>query len=351
MTVTVVIPTYNRSKLLLEAVDSVLNQTYQNVEVIIVDDGSTDDTELRIRHYSKKLTYIKQPNAGVNAARNRAISLARGEYIALLDDDDLWLEFKLELQVELLERYKDVGFVFSDFVIRKDSGHVIRSGLRTWHPPQRQWSAIYTSKTHHSSRYHASSTAGTHPGYDVYRGDIYHPSLFEPYVLPSTSLIRRRCLDPDLRLVEHDPTCGDWEFFSRLSHRHSTIFMDTETTINRSHEDAFRLTRLPQQLQLARRLDMVERLWKSDHDFYTRHQNEVDTLANRLLVTLATHQALDADIDTARKTLRRGRPLKFRDLNIKNAILTTCIRTPGGEWLISALQWLRKAIARYRAQR
>jgi len=349
MKVSVIIPTYNRSKLLLEAADSVLNQTYRDFEIIIVDDGSTDDTENQISRYSDKITYIKQPNAGVNAARNRAISMARGDYIALLDSDDLWFDFKLELQVALLEQYPDVGFVFSDFLIRKESGNEIRSGLRTWHPPQRSWDAIYATKARHSFQGLAASPADAQPEYDVYRGDIYYPSLFEPYVLPSTALIRRRCLDTDLRLVDHDSTCGDWDFFARLSHRYSAIFMDLETTVNRSHEDAVRLTRVPQQLQLARRLNMIERIWKSDRHFYARHHEEVDALEHGLLLTLATQQALNADIHAARNTLRRRRRQNIRDYRIKDIVLTTCIRMPGAAWLLNTILLSKRVFAGLRA--
>ena len=102
--VSAIIPTYNRAALVTEAVDSVLAQTYQNVEVIVVDDGSTDGTQERLAQYGDKIRVIYQQNAGPSAARNLGIASATGSLIAFLDSDDLWLPTKLERQVTLLEQ-------------------------------------------------------------------------------------------------------------------------------------------------------------------------------------------------------------------------------------------------------
>ena len=114
--VSVIIPSYNRSRLCRQAVSSVLSQTYANVEVIVVDDGSTDDTEQVISGMDERVRYIRQENAGVSAARNRGLEAARGELIAFLDSDDLWLPWKLEAQVGLLEAFPDVGMVWTDMI-------------------------------------------------------------------------------------------------------------------------------------------------------------------------------------------------------------------------------------------
>lgn len=112
--VSVIIPTYNRSKLLIEAVRSVLNQTFQDFELLIIDDGSTDDTEQRIRDLQEsRIRYSRnRANSGVSASRNNGISKSRGIYIAFIDDDDQWLPEKLEKQVRVLDTSPpDVGAV------------------------------------------------------------------------------------------------------------------------------------------------------------------------------------------------------------------------------------------------
>ena len=112
--VSVVIPTYNSAQFIGEAVRSVLEQTYSHHEVIVVDDGSTDNSEDVLRLFGERIQYIHQENRGPSAARNGGIRLAKGDYICFLDADDLWLPGKLEVQVSFMERHKDLGVVFSD---------------------------------------------------------------------------------------------------------------------------------------------------------------------------------------------------------------------------------------------
>src|SRR5215469_9413426 len=102
--VSVIIPTFNRGDLICRAVDSALQQTYPNLQVIVVDDGSTDRTLHRLRRYGSQIQVISQANAGPSAARNRGIQAAKGELIAFLDSDDLWLPAKIERQVALLQK-------------------------------------------------------------------------------------------------------------------------------------------------------------------------------------------------------------------------------------------------------
>lgn len=102
--VSVVIPTYNRARLLPAAIESVLGQEYPNTEIIIVDDGSTDDTQEVLGRFSNRINVLKQKNKGAAAARNHGIRVSRGDIVTFLDSDDLWLPTKLELQVALLEK-------------------------------------------------------------------------------------------------------------------------------------------------------------------------------------------------------------------------------------------------------
>lgn len=111
----VVIPSYNRSDMTVDAVDSVLNQTFQDVEIIVVDDGSTDDTEEVLRVFSDRITYHKQTNAGVASARNKGIALSSGSYICYLDSDDLWHPEKLAIYKKAIDTAPDIDFLFSDF--------------------------------------------------------------------------------------------------------------------------------------------------------------------------------------------------------------------------------------------
>ena len=116
-TVSVIIPTYNRAHLIGRAIQSVLNQTYRDFEIIVVDDGSADNTEEVVKSfYDKRIKYIKhKKNKGAAATRNTGIKAARGKYIAFQDSDDEWLPEKLEKQMKVFENAPaKVGVVYTD---------------------------------------------------------------------------------------------------------------------------------------------------------------------------------------------------------------------------------------------
>lgn len=102
----VIIPTYNRAALLREALDSVLGQTFSNYEVIVADDGSTDDTPAVVSSYGNKIHFLRQANQGPGAARNLGAQQATGEYLAFLDSDDVWFPWTLKIISDLIRKYR-----------------------------------------------------------------------------------------------------------------------------------------------------------------------------------------------------------------------------------------------------
>jgi glycosyltransferase involved in cell wall biosynthesis len=114
--VSVVIPAYNAGRYIADTLDAALTQTYSRREVIVVDDGSTDDTRARLEPYRPRIRYIEQKNAGAGAARNRGIQAATGDYIAFLDADDLWRPETLDVQVEVAQSNPQSGLVACDGV-------------------------------------------------------------------------------------------------------------------------------------------------------------------------------------------------------------------------------------------
>jgi glycosyltransferase involved in cell wall biosynthesis len=113
--VSVVIPTYNRSAKVLKGIESVLTQTFLDLEVIVVDDGSEDDTgKVLAEHFGSRIRYYYHTNQGASAARNKGIAEARGEWIAFLDSDDEWERDKLEWQLKAVERFDQCGGCYTD---------------------------------------------------------------------------------------------------------------------------------------------------------------------------------------------------------------------------------------------
>ena len=122
--VSVIIPAYNRSNYILEAIQSVLEQKYASIEIIIVDDGSTDDTKDKVLPFVGKewIRYIYQKNKGRSAARNKGLVAAKGDYITFLDSDDIFEPGKIEIQVDYLRRHPEVGLVHGGYIKFDDSG-------------------------------------------------------------------------------------------------------------------------------------------------------------------------------------------------------------------------------------
>lgn len=119
MIVSVIIPTFNSAKYLVSAINSVLAQTYSNFEILIIDDGSTDDTREILKTYTdSRIQYFYQQNAGPAAARNKGINLAKGDLIAFLDADDVWEKDKLSTQIKIFSQNNDICMVYNSFVFK-----------------------------------------------------------------------------------------------------------------------------------------------------------------------------------------------------------------------------------------
>jgi glycosyltransferase involved in cell wall biosynthesis len=181
--VSVIIPTYNRAHLIGQAIDSLLAQTYHDFEVIVVDDGSTDNTQAVLSRYGDRITYIFQKNAGPSAARNTGIRASKGELLAFLDSDDMMSPTKLALQVAYLEAHPEVGVVYSGWQYLSEDGTTVQGEVR----PDRE-------------------------------GEILKDLLVEGYLFPPVAaLMRRECIDRVGVFDESLPTYEDPEFWIRIA--------------------------------------------------------------------------------------------------------------------------------------
>lgn len=124
--VSVIIPTYNRAPYLARAIHSALAQEYSPIEIIVVDDGSTDDTSQVIASFRDQIISVRQNNRGVSSARNTGLKMARGEYIAFLDSDDFWAKEKLSEQVKALEEHPDCNVCYTWWITVDEHGHFKR---------------------------------------------------------------------------------------------------------------------------------------------------------------------------------------------------------------------------------
>ena len=139
----VIIPVYNGANYVREAIDSLLAQTFDDYELIVVDDGSTDDTPAVVEAYGAKLTYIHQENQGVAAALNKGIIHSRGNYIAWLSHDDVFLRNKLERQIGFLQQFLEFKACYTDFYVIDSAGTIIREVVTPWYPRQQAIQTLF----------------------------------------------------------------------------------------------------------------------------------------------------------------------------------------------------------------
>lgn len=212
--VSVVVPAFNASCFIDDCLDSVYAQTGSfNLDVIVVDDGSTDNTVSRVRSGGRALRCVKQPNRGPAAARNAALRLAQGDYIAFLDSDDLWPEGKLERQVKLLESNPDVGLVFGD--CRQFDAHG------------------YFADT----LFQSSNCDVDFWGDQLYVVNAYAKLMGGNFITTGAVLMRRVCMDAvgvfdeGLRLVE------DFEYWLRIALEYPLAHLDDICLLRRRHNE------------------------------------------------------------------------------------------------------------------
>ena len=226
--VSVVIPTRNRREFAQEAVASVLGQTHRDLELVVVDDGSSDGTAdaLRRRFPDPRLRVLEQPHRGVSAARNRGVRETSGEWLAFLDSDDLWLPRKLERQLEELERRPEHPACYTEEIW-------YRNGRRV-----------------NPRRIHAK-----HSGW------IFDRCLPLCIISPSSILMRREVFEALGGFDESLPACEDYDLWLRLAARHPVLLVGEPLIVKRNGHEG----------QLSRALPALDRfrvraLWKIAYD-------------------------------------------------------------------------------------
>ncbi len=202
--VSVIIPTFNRLPMLKEAVDSVLAQDFEDIELIVVDDGSADGTSEEMGRYGGRVRVVRHPeNRGVSAARNSGILHAKGKYIAFLDSDDLWVKGKLRIQVTFLDDNPQYPLCYTDEIW-------IRKGKRV-NPMLK----------------HAK-----------YSGWIFEKCLPLCTISPSSAVMRKTLFSKIGLFDEALPVCEDYDFWLRVSARFPIFFIDRKLIIKRGgHPD------------------------------------------------------------------------------------------------------------------
>lgn len=212
-TVSVIIPTFNGSQFISQTIDSVLVQDFNDFEIIVIDDESSDATPDIVSKYKSPVRLINQTNSGVCVARNRGIREARGSFIAFLDHDDYWFPNKLSSELAAFSVYPDAGVVFGKF-------HRWTLAMETGHYPCP------------STLSELSKPDGEDPDFT---GWIYHQMLLDSQVLTSAALARVDIFKKCGAFDESLPFSEDWEFWLRVSRQFQFVKLRQTTTLYRQH--------------------------------------------------------------------------------------------------------------------
>ena len=196
MKISVIIPTFNRKYVLHRAIESVANQTRPPIEIIVVDDGSTDGTEDWLANSFPSVKYIYQDNKGVSSARNIGIEVSKGSWVSFLDSDDEWMPTKLEEQESYILENPEIKFCHTNEIW-------IRNGVR-----------VNQMKKHQK-----------------YGGDIFEKCLDICRISPSSVLIKKDVFDEIGLFDESLRVCEDYDMWLRYTSRFPVLFLDRQLII------------------------------------------------------------------------------------------------------------------------
>ncbi|MBM4137171.1 MAG: glycosyltransferase family 2 protein [Nitrospira sp.] len=203
--VSVIIPAYNSARYLLDAIDSVFAQTYKDLEVIVIDDGSTDNTKEILEPYMDRIIFLQQVNSGPSKARNLGIQRSSGEYLAFLDADDIWFPEKLEKQVRLSDSMPEVGMVYTDAVFS------YADGSRSPH----SWLSTFPKRT---------------------SGSIFESLLSACFILIPTVMVRRECLI-DVSYFREDLKCWEgYDLWLKIAFVYPIEMIEDRLVVRRVHD-------------------------------------------------------------------------------------------------------------------
>jgi hypothetical protein len=265
--VSVIIPTYNRAELLPRAVATALAAMQPSDELIVVDDGSTDDTDEVAVAFGQRVRYVPIEHGGAGEARNAGVREARKPLVAFLDSDDEWTPDKLELQRTVMSERGDIVFSFTDFAGRRAGQKDRHHHLSRWHGDKRGWEAILGKPFRYSA-------VGPLPmgrrDFDVFVGDLYPEVLSGHFVPTFTLMVRREPAGDALRFATDVPTYEDLECHARLAQVGMAAYIDCETAYQWGHAGP-RLTDADRFQCASARLTIVERVYGQDPAFLETH--------------------------------------------------------------------------------
>jgi glycosyltransferase involved in cell wall biosynthesis len=284
--VSIIIPTYNRARLIRHTINSALAQTYQDYEIIVVDDGSTDDTLSVLSEFGNKIKAISQSHSGGGGAkaRNTGISVANGELIAFLDSDDLWLPTKLEKQINEINKMLGLLWVYSDSeIFDSDSGKTL---------------FLISQKQ------------------KLYEGDVLKTLLLRDFIPTPSHIVHRVVLDK-VGGFWHSKKGTDWDMHLRIAANYPIKLVPEPLTRIRKHKDSVTGS-VTLEEALHARITIVNRAIEREQDRLLPLKNKA---LSRVYTQSGQEHAVNGDISKAIKLLTKAIQLNPFTLNAYISLL------------------------------
>jgi glycosyltransferase involved in cell wall biosynthesis len=282
--VTTIIPAFNAERFIDEAVESALAQTYTGIEVIVVDDGSTDGTAHRLAKYGSRIRCVHQENRGPAAARNHGIRLASGSLIAFLDADDVWMREKIERQVEFSRARPEYGIITTDTLSFDDQG-ILNGSLHNYYP--------------------------------ISNGFVLDKLLFHNWISASAAMVRSECFEKVGGFEEMlgpegkgQCTAEDWLMWMKVAAQFPIFFIDEVLTRHRIHSSNY--SQIAADNVFEHVLSNLEIMKRSIPSFRERPKL-IRRAAARVCRIRGLDRLREIDLASARAKLRRG--LEYQSLS------------------------------------
>lgn len=310
-TVSINLCCYNSERYLRETLESVINQTYQDWELVIINDGSTDSTEAIVKEYTDQgfpIVYYYQENHGLGYSRNEALKRSSGKYIAFIDHDDVWMPEKLERQLAIFENDTDVDFVYTNYYVTRNKRRKIRFKKKQ---PE---------------------------------GYVFENFLFNYPVHVSTAMVRRKAFEklnylfnPNLHLTE------EYDVFMRILYNHKAAYIGEPLATYRRHPDMTSATKEVRLIQET--ISVIETFKLLDQDFEKKYAGILRNIANKnnfaLSFKLAKDELAQGHPSTARNFIR---PYKFINKKIFTFFIFTCFPSSMASWIWSFFLRIKKIL-------
>lgn len=275
--ISVILPAYNGERFIAAAIDSVLAQTYGDYEIIVVNDGSKDRTAEILSRYDKKIKVISQENGGIAKARNVAIENSEGEYLAFLDQDDIWLPGKLELQTALMEKDRKIGMAYTDVYIIGDNNAEL-SSFKLRKPR---------------------------------RGMIAEDLFLNNFIATSSVMTRRECFDRVGLFDQELSPCLDYDRWLNIAALYKIDYVDAPLVKFRDHVSTFRKNEI---LTAGKIVATLQRFVDTHPDIRRALGSKADRKISYYYINLGNKHLANGDFKKAfsgfRAALKMGVPFK-----------------------------------------